>query len=84
MTGWWPGAVTKNLRLEINGSAVSTAESFKFLGTITSHNLKWEDNSTVVTKKTQQRVHFLRQLNKFKLSLYTAIIGSILTSSITV
>ncbi|XP_038871312.1 sodium channel protein type 8 subunit alpha-like [Salvelinus namaycush] len=68
---------------EIDGSAVSTAKSFKFLGSI-SHNI------TAVTKKYQQRMHYLHQLRKLKLSLtilvrfYTSIIESILTSSITV
>ncbi|CAI5671781.1 unnamed protein product [Oreochromis niloticus] len=53
-------------------------------------DLKWEPTITSVMKKAQQRMYFLRQLNKFSLStrtmmqVYTAIIESILTSSITV
>lgn len=56
-----------SLPLEIDGSAVSTAESFKFLGTIISHNFKWEDSITAVTKKAHQRMFYLRQLKKLNL-----------------
>lgn len=73
-----------SLPLEINASAVSTAEIFKFLGTIISHNLKWEYNLTAITNKTHQQMYFIYQLKKFKLSwtiliqFYTSIIKSIL------
>ena len=71
------------------GSPVDTVESFRFLGTIISHDLKWELNISSLIKKAQQRMFFLRQLKKFNLPkklmvhFYTAIIESILTSSIT-
>ena len=71
-------------------SPVNTVESFRFLGTILYQDLKWELNMSSLTKKTQQWVYFLRQLNKFNLSktmmvhFYTAIIESILSSSITI
>ncbi|KAK3569190.1 hypothetical protein QTP86_026472, partial [Hemibagrus guttatus] len=71
-------------------SPVTSAESFCFLGTTITKELKWEQNIRSLTKKAQQRMYFLRQLKKFLLPMkmlvnfYTAIIESILTSSITV
>ncbi|KAK3548872.1 hypothetical protein QTP70_021264 [Hemibagrus guttatus] len=71
-------------------SLVTSAESFRFLGTTITKELKWEQNIRSLTKKAQQRMYFLRQLKKFLLpvkmlvNFYTAIIESILTSSITV
>ncbi|KAG5853707.1 hypothetical protein ANANG_G00028970 [Anguilla anguilla] len=71
-------------------SPVDTVESFCFLGTIITQDLKWELNISSLTKKAQQRMYFLRQLKKFNLPMtmmvhfYTAIIESILTSSITI
>ena len=72
------------------GSTIDTVESFRFLGTIISKDLKWELNNSSLVKKAQQRMYFLRQLKKFNLPktmmvhFYTAIIESILTSSITI
>ncbi|KAK3513968.1 hypothetical protein QTP70_000169, partial [Hemibagrus guttatus] len=71
-------------------SPVTSAESSHFLGTTITKELKWEQNISSLTKKAQQRMYFLRQLKKFLLpvkmlvNFYTAIIESILTSSITV
>ncbi|KAK3565321.1 hypothetical protein QTP86_005495 [Hemibagrus guttatus] len=71
-------------------SPVTSAESFCFLGTTITKELKWEQNIRSLTKKAQQRMYFLRQLKKFLLpvkmlvNVYTAIIESVLTSSITV
>ncbi|KAK3545684.1 hypothetical protein QTP70_010760 [Hemibagrus guttatus] len=71
-------------------SPVSSAESFCFLGTTITKELKWAQNISSLAKKAQQRMYFLRQLKKFLLpvkmlvNFYTAIIESVLTSSITV
>ena len=71
-------------------SPVNTVESFRFLGTILSQDLKWELHIGSLTKKARQRMYSLRQLKKFNLPktmmvhFYTAIIESILTSSITI
>ena len=71
-------------------SPVITVESFRFLGTVISQDLKWWQNVSCITKKAQQRMYFLRQLKKFNLPkammvhFYTSIIESILTSSITI
>ncbi|KAK3559360.1 hypothetical protein QTP86_012769 [Hemibagrus guttatus] len=70
-------------------SPVSSAESFCFLGTTITKELKWAQNISYLTKKAQQRMYFLRQLKfllpvKMLVNFYTAIIESVLTSSITV
>uniref|UniRef100_A0AAQ4Q5M4 Reverse transcriptase domain-containing protein n=1 Tax=Gasterosteus aculeatus aculeatus TaxID=481459 RepID=A0AAQ4Q5M4_GASAC len=71
-------------------SPVTIVDSFRFLGSIITQDLKWELNISSITKKAQQRLFFLRQLKKFNLPktmmvhFYTAIIESILCSSITV
>ncbi|KAK0148950.1 hypothetical protein N1851_010634 [Merluccius polli] len=71
-------------------STIDTVESFRFLGTIISQDLKWELNISSLIKKAQQRMYFLRQLKKFNLPrtmmvhFYSSIIESILTSSITI
>uniref|UniRef100_A0AAV2M524 Alkylated DNA repair protein AlkB homologue 8 N-terminal domain-containing protein n=1 Tax=Knipowitschia caucasica TaxID=637954 RepID=A0AAV2M524_KNICA len=71
-------------------SPISSVESFRFLGTTITQDLKWEPTISSLIKKAQQRMYFLRQLRKAKLpaqmlvQFYTAIIESILTSSVTV
>ncbi|KAJ8385474.1 hypothetical protein AAFF_G00185700 [Aldrovandia affinis] len=45
--------------LEIHGTMVSRAESYKFLGTTIQQDLKWDKNITTITKKAQQRMYFL-------------------------
>ncbi len=74
--------------LTIMNSTVTAVESFRFLGTTISQDLKWDNHSIV--KKAQQRLYFLRQLRKFNLpqellkQFYSAIIESILCTSTTV
>ena len=76
--------------LTISHSPVSNVDSFKFLGSIISQDLKWESNINAILKKAQQRMYFLRQLRKHGLpqellvTFYTAVVESILCSSITV
>ncbi len=71
-------------------STVAAVESFKFLGTTISQDLKWDNHTDSTVKKAQQRLYFLRQLRKFNLpqellkQFYSAIIESVLCSSITV
>lgn len=82
-----PAALTP---ITLGGSPVNTVESFRFLGTTITQDLKWEMNTRSLTKKAQQRMYLLRQLRKFNLPksmmvhFYTAIIESILCSSITI
>ncbi len=65
-------------------------ESFRFLGTTISQDLKWDNHIEFIVKKAQQRLYFLRQLRKFILpqellkQFYSAIIESVLCTSITV
>uniref|UniRef100_A0A3P9AWZ0 Reverse transcriptase domain-containing protein n=1 Tax=Maylandia zebra TaxID=106582 RepID=A0A3P9AWZ0_9CICH len=74
----------------LTDTLITSVDSFRFLGTTITQDLKWEPTITSVIKKAQQRMYFLRQLKKFNLptrtmmQFYTAIIESILTSSITV
>uniref|UniRef100_A0A8C9W7S9 Reverse transcriptase domain-containing protein n=1 Tax=Scleropages formosus TaxID=113540 RepID=A0A8C9W7S9_SCLFO len=76
--------------LTIMNSTVATVESFRFLGTTISQDLKWEPHIDSIVKKAQQRLYFLRQLRKFNLpqelllQFYSAVIESVLCTSITV
>ncbi len=68
----------------------SAVESFRFLGTTISQDLKWDNHIESIVKKAQQRLYFLRQLRNFNLpqelliQFYSAISESILCMSITV
>ncbi|XP_060793488.1 uncharacterized protein LOC132896569 [Neoarius graeffei] len=78
------------LPITITNNTVTAVESFRFLGSTISRDLKWETNTVTITKKAQQRLYFLRQLRKLNLpkelltQFYSAIIQSVLCSSITV
>ncbi len=73
--------------LTITNSTVTAVESFRFLGTTISQDLKWDNHIDSIMKKSQQRLFFLRQLKKFNLPLahmtqfYSAVIESVLCSS---
>ncbi|KAL0173659.1 hypothetical protein M9458_029627, partial [Cirrhinus mrigala] len=76
--------------LSIMDSTVAAVETFKFLGSIISRDLKWDTHIDSIAKKAQQRLYFLRQLKKFNLpqellkQFYSAVIESVLCTSITV
>ena len=76
--------------LYINGEIIETVDSFKFLGTIISNDLKWEQNVDKLVKKANQRLFFLRQLRRFGvkkeilMQFYRSVVESILTFSIVV
>ncbi len=76
--------------LTIMNNTVNAVESFRFLGTTISQDLKWDTHIDSIVKKAQQRMYFLRQLKKFNLpqahmtQFYSAVIESVLCSSITV
>ncbi len=76
--------------LTIMNSTVTAVESFRFLGTTISQDLKWDNHIDSIVRKAQQRLYFLRQLRKFNLTqellkqFYSAIIESVLCTSITV
>ncbi len=71
-------------------STVTAVESFRFLCTTISQDLKWDNNIESIVKKAQQRLYFLHPLRKFNLpqdllkQFYSAIIESVLCTSITV
>ncbi|KAK3508265.1 hypothetical protein QTP70_017640, partial [Hemibagrus guttatus] len=75
--------------LTIMNSTVPTVESFRFLGTTISQDLKWDTHIDSIIKKAQQRLYFLRQLRKFSLpwelltNFYSAVTESVLCMSIT-
>ena len=48
----------------VNGDSIERVDCFKFLGSIISSDLAWENNTDAVAKKAQQRLFFLRQLKK--------------------
>ncbi|KAK3528439.1 hypothetical protein QTP86_034541, partial [Hemibagrus guttatus] len=76
--------------LTIMNNTVPTVESFRFLGTTISQDLKWDTHIDSIIKKAQQRLYFLRQPRKFNLpqelltQFYSAVIESVLCTSITV
>ncbi|KAL0147490.1 hypothetical protein M9458_057205, partial [Cirrhinus mrigala] len=76
--------------LTIMDRTVMIVETFRFLGNTISQDLKWDIHIDAIVKKAQQRLFFLRQLRKFNLpqellkQFYTAIIESVLCTSITV
>ncbi|KAM9821542.1 uncharacterized protein ACBT44_007087 isoform 1-T1 [Syngnathus typhle] len=78
------------LPLTIRSNTILSTDTFKFLGTTISRDMKWTGHIDSVRKKAQQRLYFLRQLKKFNLprellkTFYTAIMQSVLCTSITV
>ncbi|KAL0152550.1 hypothetical protein M9458_052273 [Cirrhinus mrigala] len=62
-----PPALTPLTSLTIMNSTVAVVDSFKFLGTNISQDLKWDIHIDSIVKKAQQRLYFLRQLKKFNL-----------------
>lgn len=76
--------------LTINGSAVESVKSTKFLGVHITDDQTWSTNTISLVKKAQQRLHFLRRLRRADLppsaltTFYRGAIESILTSSLSV
>ncbi len=74
----------------ITNSTVTAVESFRFLGTTISQDLKLDNHIDTMVKKAQQRLYFLLQLRKLNLpqellkQFYSVIIESVLYTSITV
>ncbi|KAK3543884.1 hypothetical protein QTP70_030263 [Hemibagrus guttatus] len=69
--------------LTIMNSTAPTVESFRFLGTTISQDLKWDTHIDSIIKKAQQTLYFRRQLRKFNLPqelptlFYSAVIDKI-------
>ncbi|XP_039673211.1 uncharacterized protein LOC120569405 [Perca fluviatilis] len=65
--------------LTISNSPVSKVDSFKFLGSIISQDLKSESN---ILKKAQQRMYFLQQLRKHGLPQEQELLATFYTASV--
>ncbi len=76
--------------LTIESSTVERVSSTKFLGVHITEDLTWTTNTMSLSKKAQQRLHFLRRLKRASLpppiltTFYRGSIESVLTSCITV
>ncbi len=76
--------------LTIDSSTVERVSSTKFLGVHITEDLTWTTNTMSLSKKAQQRLHFLRRLKRASLpppiltTFYRGTIESMLTSCITV
>ncbi len=76
--------------LTIDSSTVERVSSTKFLGVQITEDLTWTTNTMSLSKKAQQRPHFLRRLKRASLpppiltTFYRGTIESVLTSCITV
>ena len=81
---------TPLMPLILKDDMVEIVEHFQFLGCTISNTLRLDENTKLITKTTQQRMYFLRQLQKLGVNcdiltqFYRAVIGSVLTFSITV
>ncbi|TWW53129.1 hypothetical protein D4764_0186790 [Takifugu flavidus] len=53
--------------LALMDSPITITDSFRFLGTTITRDLKWEPTISSLIKKAQQRMFFLRKLRKLKL-----------------
>ncbi len=76
--------------LTIDTLTVERVSSTKFLGVHITEDLTWTTNTKSISKKAQQRLHFLRRLKRASLpppiltTFYRGTIESVLTSCITV
>ncbi len=76
--------------LTIDSSTVERISRTKFLGVHITEDLTWTTNTMSLSKKAQQRLHFLRRLKRASLpppiltTFYRGTIESVLTSCITV
>jgi len=74
----------------INGDTVERVKDFKFLGTHISQDINGATNTTALVKKSQQRLYFLRSINKMNLSqkmplsFYNCSVQSIISHDILV
>ena len=69
----------------IYGEHVEQVDSFKYIDVMVDETFSFSEHVTVMQKKSQQRLHFLRKLRAFYidqlllLSLYRSIIEPLLT-----
>ena len=76
--------------LLINEVAVQSTDSFKFLGFTIDSDLSWANNCSLIVNRCQTRLHFLRQLKKFRFrhtilaQFYHSVIENILRFGVSV
>lgn len=74
----------------INGDCVERVSNFQFLGLYLDDDLTWKTNTTMLVKKAQQRLQFLRVLKsnglakELMVSFYRSSVESIITYCIPV
>ena len=70
--------------LQIKGQQVEIVHQYKYLGTILDDKLDWTENSTMLLKKGNQRLYFLKRLKSFRVkpdllkTFYQATVESII------
>lgn len=80
--------IDPTLPLSIDGTNVTTVDSYKYLGITIDENLKWSKHIYNLSLKLNQRLYFLRKLNAFKVSkeilhlFYNANIQSLISFGI--
>ncbi|KAI4904536.1 hypothetical protein NFI96_008304 [Prochilodus magdalenae] len=88
-SAYWRRHPSTLIPLTTSNSPMSTVDTFKFLDTIISRELKWVTDIDSILEKAQQRMYFLQLLRKLGLpqeqliQFYTAV-KSVLCTSITV
>ena len=71
----------------IDGINVEITDTYKYLEVIIDNRLKWEDNTTSIYTKGQQRLYFLRKLRTFHMDtdilklFYSSTVQSVITYS---
>ncbi len=82
--------LNENSPLHIQGESAEMMGSLKFLGVTISKQLTWSANTSLLVKRAQQRLFFLRELKQAELpqkllvNFYRNTIESILTNCTTV
>ena len=77
-------------RTKLNNTNIEIVEKTKLLGLVLTNDLKWEENTELLVKKANSRIHVLRKCSNFTKdieelkNIYILIIRSILEQSCTV
>ena len=71
--------------LVISGEQVEVVTQYKYLGTILDHKLEWTENTSLLVKKGNQGIYFLKKLRSFNVQrkvlrlFYQAVVQSIIS-----
>ena len=72
-------------KIYIEGQEVEIVENYKYLGVNINNRLDWHAHTTTIISKINQRMHFVRKLNFFKIDktlislFYRSIINSVIS-----